>query len=219
MQVNNTKKLTALAMLTSMAFLVGATINFRGIFLPFLTYDPKDVVILIGGFMFGPLSALLMSVVTALLEMSTVSITGIYGALMNALSSASFTCTAALIYSKKRDLYGAVIGLAAGCCVAVITMLTANYFIVPLYAQGTTREDVLALMLPALLPFNLIKTALNSVLAILIYKKVSSALKAAGLYKEAFLQDKKSRTAAIAITALSAAIAIALITALIIFST
>jgi riboflavin transporter FmnP len=217
MQINNTKKLTALAMLTSMAFLVGATIRIRGAFalMPFLTYDPKDVVILMGGFMFGPLSALLMSVVVALLEMSTISVTGLYGALMNALSSASFTCTAAFIYSKKRDLFGAIVGLAAGCIVAVVTMLAANYFIVPLYAPNVTREGVLTIMIPVLLPFNLIKTGLNSVLAVLVYKKVSSALKAAGLYKEFVMQNEKSTAGMnIAVTVISGIIAAALLAVL-----
>jgi len=215
---NRTKKLTALAMLTSMAFMVGAIIRLRHTFAaaPFLTYDPKDVVILIGGFMFGPMSALLMSVVVALLEMTTISITGFIGAIMNAVASASFTCTAAFFYSKKRNLQGAVTGLAIGCIVATATMLLWNYFIIPIYSPFATRESVMGIMLPALLPFNLIKTSLNAVLAILVYKKVSSALMAAGLYKEALLDAEKTGTPSskrlyIAVMIISAIIAIALI--------
>lgn len=207
---NRTKKLTALAMLTAMSFIVGATIRIRDIFpaANFLTYDPKDVVILIGGFMFGPLSALAMSVVVALLEMITISRTGPWGALMNAVSSASFTCTAAFIYSKRRDLKGAVIGLALGCIVATGTMLLWNYAVIPLYSPAVTRERVMGMMLPALLPFNLLKTSLNAALTLLVYKKVSDALKAAGLYREAFAQGKSdNRRLGIAVMVVSAVIA------------
>lgn len=214
---NNTKKLTALAMLTSMAFMVGATIRLRHVFAaaPFLTYDPKDVVILIGGFMFGPVSALLMSIVVAILEMATVSVTGIIGALMNAIASASFTCTAAFVYSKKRNLQGAVIGLVAGIIVATATMLAWNYAIIPLYVPAVSRADVVPMILPALLPFNLIKTSLNATLALLLYKRVSSALKSAGLYKE-FIQEtaEPSKRFNIAVMIIAALIATALIAAL-----
>gem|GEM_PF-1207807 len=178
-------------MLTSMSFLVGSIFRIRGAFAiaPFLTYDPKDVVILFGGFLFGPAAALLMSVAVALLEMVTISDSGPIGALMNALASASFTCTAAFFYAKKRNVQGAIIGLAVGTLVATATMLLLNYLIIPLYAPHITREAVLDIMLPALLPFNLMKSALNAFLAILLYKRVSVALKVAGLYRET--EEKK----------------------------
>ena len=200
-------------MLTSMAFLVGAVLRIDGVFLPFLTYDAKDVVILFGGFMFGPAAALLMSVVTAILEMSTVSVTGLIGALMNALASASFACTAAFFYSKNRNLKGAAIGLVIGAIVSTLVMLLWNYFIIPLYAPNIAREDVLAMMLPILLPFNLMKTGLNAFLALLLYKKVSAALKLAGLYAESS-EKKSSSTAQIIIMAVAAVAAVALIVGL-----
>ena len=212
---NRTKRLTALAMLVSMAFMVGATFRLRGAFAaaPFLTYDPKDVVILLGGFMFGPLSALLMSVVVALLEMATVSISGLIGALMNAISSASFTCTAAFVYSKKRNLQGAIIGLVLGCIAVVITMSLWNLAIIPLYVPHATFEGTASLILPVIIPFNAIKAALNAAIALLIYKKVSSALNAAGLYKEALTESPEKRLN-ITVMVVSAIIAVALVAAL-----
>jgi riboflavin transporter FmnP len=130
------------------------------------------------------MSALAMSVIVALLEMVTVSDSGILGAIMNTVTSASFTCTAAFVYSKRRDIQGAVTGLALACVVATAAALLWNYAIIPLYVPGVTRDTVAAVMLPALIPFNLIKTSLNAVLALLVYKRVSAALRAAGLYTE-----------------------------------
>ncbi|MCL2225229.1 MAG: ECF transporter S component [Defluviitaleaceae bacterium] len=215
---NRTKKLTTLAMLIAMAFMVGATFRIRHVFAaaPFLTYDPKDVVILIGGFLFGPVSALLMSVILAFLEMATVSVTGFIGAIMNALASASFACTAAFVYSKRRNIQGAVVGLALGCVVATATMLLWNYAIIPLYVPGATRESVMAMMIPVLLPFNLIKTSLNAAIALLLYKKVVAALKAAGLYAEQPTEKTHSRTLGRIVTVSAAVIAIALIVLLLV---
>ena len=212
MENSSTKRLTTLAMLTAMAFMVGAVLQIRGAFpaAAHLTYDPKDVVILIGGFMFGPIAALLMSFIVALLEMSTVSVTGIVGAFMNFASSAALTCTAAFIYSKRRNMGGAVLGLAVGCIFATAVMIVLNYFITPLFFDFVTHEAVIELIVPVLLPFNLIKTSLNSVLAIVLYKRVTVALYAAGLYKETTLQKESGFSKQKALIVISLVIAVSL---------
>ena len=48
----------------------------------FLTFDIKDAIITIGGLLFGPVAALVISAVTALLEFVTIGDTGVYGLLM-----------------------------------------------------------------------------------------------------------------------------------------
>jgi riboflavin transporter FmnP len=182
MDNNKTKHLTTLAMLTAMAYVVGFFIRVR--FMPgapFLTYDPKDVVIVIGGLMFGPLSALITSVVLAFLEMVTHSDSGPLGMIMNAIASATFACPAAYIYRRSRTLKGAILGIAAGIITATSAMLLWNYLIVPLYT-GWPRSQVAALILPAFLPFNLIKTSLNGAMVLLVYKPITLALKTARLY-------------------------------------
>ena len=122
----------------------------------FLKYDPKDVIITIGGFIFGPMASLIISVIVAFLEMITVSETGPIGCIMNILSSCCFACTAAFIYKKKHTLKGAVTGLIAGCLLTTGIILLWNYLIAPLY-MGYPREAVVKLLLQAFLPFNLLK--------------------------------------------------------------
>lgn len=146
----------------------------------FLKYDPKDVIITIGGFIFGPMASLIISVIVAFLEMITVSETGPIGCIMNILSSCCFACTAAFIYKKKHTLKGAVTGLIAGCLLTTGIILLWNYLIAPLY-MGYPREAVVKLLLPAFLPFNLLKGGLNTVITLLIYKPVVTALRRAGL--------------------------------------
>ena len=89
----DTKKLTILAMLSALAFLAVFLIRIPAV--AFLSYEPKDVIFAIGGFMFGPLSVAAMSAIVSLIEMVTISSTGIIGCVMNILSSCSFACTAA----------------------------------------------------------------------------------------------------------------------------
>ena len=144
--------------------------------LPFLQYDPKDVIITLGGFIFGPLASLLTSVVVSLIEAITVSDTGPIGLLMNVLSTCAFACIAALIYKKKRSFAGALIGLVAGCVVMTAVMLLWNYLITPLYMTYVTRAQIKDMLVPVFLPFNLIKSAINASFTFLLYKPIVSAL-------------------------------------------
>lgn len=121
----------------------------------FLKYDPSDVIVTLGGFIWGPMtSCIVSSVIVATLEMITVSDTGILGCIMNIVQTLSFACTASVIY-KKHTLSGAVIGLASGWLITVIVMLLWNYLVTPLYMGYP--EAVVELLLPAFLPFNLLK--------------------------------------------------------------
>lgn len=115
------KRITTIAMLCALAYVVMAVGRVPVVL--FLKYDPKDVVITLGGLIWGPMTACLVSVLVSVLEMFTVSDTGILGCIMNILSTCAFACTASAIYRKKRTLAGAVAGLAAGCAVMVSAML------------------------------------------------------------------------------------------------
>ena len=83
-------------MLCALAFLAAAV--FRIPVVLFLRYDPKDIIIVTGGFIFGPLTAALIAFLVSLMQMFTVSGTGFLGFLMNVISSCAFACTAACIY-------------------------------------------------------------------------------------------------------------------------
>ena len=174
MRSERLKKLTTLAILSAMAYIVMVFIKIPVVL--FLKYEPKDVIIAIGGFLYGPLSAFAMSIVIALVEMVTVSETGIYGAIMNALSSITFACTAALIYKKWRKLPGAATGLVCGIIITVPVMLLWNYLIVPLYTSYISREDVVPMLASVFLPFNLLKYGLSAAITMLLYKPVRIAL-------------------------------------------
>ena len=168
------------AMFAALAYMVMLVGRIPITSVDFLKYDPKDVILVISGFVLGPMPCLTITAVVALIEMLTVSATGPIGLLMNILSSAAFACPAAAIYRRRHDLRGALIGLGAGVVCMVGVMLLWNYFITPLY-MGYPRAAVAAMLPTVFLPFNLVKALTNAALAVLIYKPVSRALKAAGL--------------------------------------
>ena len=188
-----TKKLVLLSMFCAIAYVVMAFGRIPIVL--FLKYDPKDIIIVIAGFLFGAPSALAVSAVVSLIEMLTLSDTGIIGLFMNILSTASFACMAAAVYKKDHTLRGAILGLVMGTICMVIVMLLWNYLITPLY-MGVSRADVAALIIPAFLPFNLLKGVLNAAITMLIYKPVVGTLTRMRLvesHKSSGKLDKKGK--------------------------
>lgn len=174
MKRSSVKKIVLLAMLAAISYLIMSLVRIPVVL--FLKYEPKDVVITIGGFLFGPMATFVVSLVVSLLEMVTVSDTGPIGCVMNLLSTCSFACTAAFIYKRKHTLKGAISGLAAGSVLMIITMLLWNWLITPWY-MGVDRATVESMLLPAFLPFNLLKAGLNSALTLSLYKPLVTALR------------------------------------------
>ncbi len=168
------RRLCVMAMLCAMAYAAVTLIRIPVV--SFLKYEPKDVLLVIGGFMYGPITGAVMSIVVGMLEMVTVSDTGLIGMAMNVLSSCLFVCVASAIYQKKRRISGAVGGLAIAILTTTAGMLLWNFLITPLY-MGISREAVSAMLLPVFLPFNLFKGTLNAALTLLLYKPVVSALR------------------------------------------
>ncbi|MCI9645080.1 MAG: ECF transporter S component [Oscillibacter sp.] len=174
----NTKKLTTIGMLCALAYAAAAL--GRVPLVLFLKYDPKDIVIAISGLALGPSAACFTALAVSSAEMLTVSGTGVLGFFMNVISSCSFACTAAFIYKKRRTFPGAAAGLLCGWFCMVPVMLLWNYLITPIY-MDLPREAVAELLVPAFLPFNLIKGGLNAGAALILYKPVATALSRAHL--------------------------------------
>ena len=175
---NRTKKITMVAMLCAIAYASVAVCRIP--FFNFLEYEPKAIIITIGGFIMGPLTAFLVSLIVSTVELITISTTGFIGWIMNLLANCAFACTAAIIYKKKHTFSGAIIGLTAGTLCMTAIMLLWNYLIIPLY-MGYPREAVAAMLIPIFLPFNLIKGAINTGITMLLYKPIVTALRKSGL--------------------------------------
>jgi len=190
MKKTDTKKLAVLAMLCALAYIIVAFVRIPAAL--FLKYEPKDVVITIGGFLYGPFASLAMSVVVSFIEMITISDTGWIGFAMNVLSTAAFACTASLIYKKKHTLSGAVLGMVIGTIMMTVVMVAWNYVLTPIYME-TPRSEVASMLLPVFLPFNLIKGILNAAITALLFRPLVQTLRKANLFPQS--QNQKAPSA------------------------
>ena len=168
-----------LAIFSALAF--GVSLVFR-IPVSFLTFDAKDAIVTIAAFVWGPLSAIPMAVIAALLEFITISDTGVYGLIMNISSTLAFALTASVIYKLKRTRNGSIIAIYSAVLAVCTVMMLLNLLITPYY-MGVPRGMVVDLIPTLLLPFNFAKAMLNSAVVVILYKPAVTALRLIGFAK------------------------------------
>jgi len=136
-----------------------------------LKYDPSGIVSLVAGFAYGPAAAVIVSVLGFLPHLFT----NPWGTLMAVLVALALSVPAALIYRRNKTRKGAVIGIIVGAIAALAMAIVGNIIVTPFYAHVTTAQ-VVALIVPALLPFNALKFTIHGVVTFLIYKPISNLL-------------------------------------------
>lgn len=187
----------------------------------FLSLDVKDAIITIAAFVYGPVSAVIISFIAAALEFLTISTTAWYGFLMNFVSSATFSLTASLIYSRRRTFGASLVGIYSAVASTTAVMLLMNLFVTPWYLVyiglplEVARGEVARLLPYVIAPFNFAKALLNSSIIMLLYKPLSAALSKAGIGMKSSASLKWNRRSLIILLAS----AVALITAVAILIT
>ncbi len=195
MKKDKIRSIAITGMITAVAFLITFVFRFK---VSFLTFDFKDAFIALLSLMYGPIYGVSSALIAALLEFFTVSDTGIYGLIMNFLSSGTFAFVCGIIYKYKRTFSGAILSLVFAAISVVAVMITANIFITPFY-MGVPRSSIIPMILPLLLPFNTAKIVMNASSTLLLYKPLTSALKKMNLLPKNENKSNSIRSVVLAI--------------------
>jgi len=174
----STRQLVSMAMLGAISIVLVAVIHFPLIpAAAFLEYDPADIPILICAFAYGPLAGLLLTVVVCFIQGFTVSAqSGIIGIVMYIFATGCCVLVTGNIYKRNKTRKTAVIALILGALVQTAAMVLMNMIFTPLF-MGAPLETVLALMIPAIIPFNVLKAGINGVITFFLYKSISHLMK------------------------------------------
>ena len=173
------KKIVMIAMLSAISVILLMIPFLRMPLLPaapFLEYDAMDIPILVGGFLFGPVVGIAITAISALIQGATVSSgSGIYGIIMHFIATGAFVLMSSLVYRKMKNTKGLVLGLIVGVVAMVLIMIPSNLLVTPLF-MGTPREVVLGMILPVIIPFNLLKATINAVAVFALFKVIKKPL-------------------------------------------
>lgn len=172
-----TQNLAKLGVLAGISIVLVALIHFP-IFaaVPFLEYDPADIPILMGTFALGPVAGLLLTIVVCTIQGLTVSAaSGGYGIIMHIIATGTFVLVAGNIYRINKTRKMAALALIFGSIAMVLIMIPANLLITPIF-MTVSKDIVKSLLLPGIIPFNIFKAGLNSIITFLLYKRISTYL-------------------------------------------
>ncbi len=170
---NKTLRLTQMGMLAAISIVLILLLRVP-IFpsAPFLEYDMADVPVLLAAFVLGPIPGLIVLFVASLIQAFLLGGNGIIGLIMHFFASGALVVAASLIYRRfGQTTVSLIIGLIVGSLCMTALMIPLNLIFTPLLF-GVGREVVMGLLLPILIPFNLIKAGLNSVIFFLIFKSI-----------------------------------------------
>ena len=138
-----------------------------------LKYDASAMPAMVSGFAFGPAAGLAVGVVGAVIH--GILMADFSGAVMNILVVAGFILPAALVYRRSRTFKSGVVGLVLSAITATVMAILGNLVITPMWL-GVPLDAVVAMILPILTPFNLIKAGINAVLTLIVYKSISNLI-------------------------------------------
>ncbi len=161
---------------------------------PFYKLDLSETVILVGSFALGPIAGVIMELLKNIINfLFNGTSTAFVGEFANFVTGCVFVVPAAMIYHRKKSLKTAVIGMALGSVMLAIVGSALNYFIlIPTYVEmyklpleqilamaskvNVLVSDLKSMIVFAVAPFNLLKGMICSLLAGLLYKRVSKIL-------------------------------------------
>lgn len=176
------KGFVTIGMLSSIGFVL-MLLNFPlPPFPKFLMVDFSDIPALIAALIYGPAAAVLVELFKNILDyILTSSETGIpVGHLSNFLAGILFVIPTYYIYEKLKTKKGMTLALIIGTVIMAVAMSILNYFIIlPAYTllmgfPAMSGEETRQMIVAGILPFNLIKGVIISVVFMLLFARMST---------------------------------------------
>ena len=192
----STRNIVSCAMLSACAIIL-TYLEFPTFIAPsFYRFNVSDLPALIGGFALGPVAGVVIELIKslAMLIVNPANPTMGIGELSNFVLGCIYVVPAAIIYRSNKTKGRAVIALVTGGLLMSIFAAILNAFVmIPLYStafqipvdaivqMGTAIfpfvDNMFKFCLVCVLPFNVIKAVVISVITIFIYKPLSVLIK------------------------------------------
>ncbi|MEH7096869.1 ECF transporter S component [Neobacillus vireti] len=184
----NVKAYVSIGMLSSIAYLL-MLLNFPlPIFPNFLFVDFSDIPALIAALIFGPLAGILVEFFKNVLNyLATGSQTGIpVGHISNFIAGIVFVLPTLFVYNKLKTKKGMTIALVVGTVIMAVVMSILNYLVIlPAYTLLMGFPDMRNLVVPAILPFNILKGVMMSGIFMLLFIRMQAWINKSSVIKGA----------------------------------
>ncbi len=173
----NVRAYVSIGMLSSIAFLLMLIQFPLPLFPNFLFVDFSDIPALIAALIFGPIAGVLVELLKNILNyIQTGSFTGIpVGHIANFAAGIVFILPTYYIYNRLKTRKGMTLALISGTVTMAVIMSILNYLIIlPAYTLLMGFPDMRNLVVPAILPFNILKGVMMSAIFMLLFIRMQA---------------------------------------------
>lgn len=175
--MKNSLKLSLMAMYAAISVLAILFIRIPLIpAAPFLVYDMADIPIILATLTLGLPAGLLVLTAVCLIQAFLLGGDQWVGFVMHLVSTGAMVVIFAIICQKKPTFLRLFISTVLATAAMTAIMIPMNLWLTVEFLN-TPRAVVEQMLLPAIIPFNLIKSGLNSILSVIVFKSVSPILK------------------------------------------
>lgn len=200
----NLNKQIKITLLAAMAFILMYFDFPLPLFPGFLKIDLSDLPALIGAFALGPVEGIVIELLKNILHVLFKGTqTALVGEMANFIVGSVLVFISGYIYKRNKSRKGAIVALISGVLVMTTVASLINYFVlIPTYAKvfklpldaivgmGTKINgnitDLRSLVIWSVVPFNLLKGIMVSLVTLGVYKNVSLLI-----HKEEVVVSKK----------------------------
>lgn len=189
----STKTLVKVAILSAIAYmLMFISAPIPGVFPDFLKLDISDIPAIFGGMAMGPMAGFMIVVIKNLLQLITATTTGGIGEIANIIIGGTYVFILCYSYKKKPDIKGVLTGFViGGICMAIVGGIMNYFVMLPFYGKlmgldaiinmGSVINpkivDLFSFVLWMIVPFNIVKATMMSLITLPLYKKMSALLR------------------------------------------
>ncbi len=176
-----TKNIAGLAVFSALSFVVYLLEMpiFASTPASFLELDLSNVFVMLAGFMYGPIGAIIVTVIKESIHIAVGS-TGGVGELANVIITISYVLLPSIVYLKRKGFKTVILTLLGACAIQVAVSLVVNRYVnfpffmgsVPFVPNAISESQFKALY-GYIIAFNAIKSVAISAITILVYKRVS----------------------------------------------
>lgn len=177
-KIPRTKMIVTVGIFSAIAFILQLIGSFVGLKVGgFLEIEFSDIPALIVALAYGPLSGILVELVKNILHCAVTS-TGFVGEFANFVINGILCFVAGIIYKNKRTYKGAILALfIATVMMSAAGILVNRYVMLPMYMPDAPKEVIYTLVMGTILPFNIAKGFVISLITVLLYKRISKIIK------------------------------------------
>ncbi|MDD2362682.1 MAG: ECF transporter S component [Oscillospiraceae bacterium] len=143
---------------------------------PYMEYDMADIPVLIATMMFGIFPGLAVLLLVSVIQAFLLGGNSWMGLIMHFVASGTLVIIVGLFHCKADKRWKTILGMVLGTLGMAAVMIPMNLILTPIFL-GQAIKDVIAMLIPVIIPFNLLKAGINCAITFVLMAILNPIIK------------------------------------------